>query len=78
MVVGSNPSTVYWMDIFSRIFVVKICKVCLKRPKINEKEAENGPFFNNALSLCYDYSDTTVLAAYELNCKCPTRSTFVG
>ena len=22
-VVGSNPSTVYWMDIFSRIFVVK-------------------------------------------------------
>ena len=27
------------MDIFSHIFVVKICGVCLKRPKINEKEA---------------------------------------
>ena len=23
-VVGSNPGTVYWMDIFSHIFVVKI------------------------------------------------------
>ena len=27
---------------FSHLFVVKF--VCLKRPKINEKEAENGPF----------------------------------
>ena len=42
---GSNPSTVYWMDVFSHIFVVKICNVCLKRPKINEKEAGVGPFF---------------------------------
>ena len=24
MVVGSNPGTIYWMDIFSHIFVVKI------------------------------------------------------
>ena len=44
-VVGSNPGTVYWMEIFSHIFVVKICDVCLKRPKINEKEAGIGPFF---------------------------------
>ena len=29
---------------FSQIFVVKICNVCLKRPKINEKEAGVGPF----------------------------------
>ena len=29
---------------FSHIFVVKICNVCLKRPKINEKEAGVGPF----------------------------------
>ena len=36
---GLNPSTIYWMDIFSHIFVVKICNVCLKRLKINEKEA---------------------------------------
>ena len=40
-VVGSNPGTVYWMDIFSHIFVVKIV---MKRPKINEKEAGVGPF----------------------------------
>ena len=26
------------------MFVVKICNVCLKRPKINEKEAGVGPF----------------------------------
>ena len=32
---------------FSHIFVVKICNVCLKRPKINEKEARVGPFFKN-------------------------------
>ena len=30
---------------FSHIFVVKIVNVCLKRPKINEKEAGVGPFF---------------------------------
>ena len=42
-VVGSNLGTVYWMDIFSHIFVVKNCNVCLKRPKINEKEAGIGP-----------------------------------
>jgi len=25
--VGSNPGTVYWMDMFSHIFVVKILKM---------------------------------------------------
>ena len=40
----SNPGSVYWMDIFSHIFVAKICNVSLKRPKINEKEAGVGPF----------------------------------
>ena len=34
-----NNDTVYWMDIFSHIFVVKIEIFVLKRPKINEKEA---------------------------------------
>ena len=29
---------------FSHIFVVKICNVCLKRPKINEKEVRVDPF----------------------------------
>ena len=38
-VMGLNAGTVYWMDIFTHIFVVKICNVFLKRPKINEKEA---------------------------------------
>ena len=30
---------------FSHIFVVKICNVCLKRLKTNEKEVGVGPFF---------------------------------
>ena len=29
---------------YSHIFVAKICNVCLKRPKINEKEPGVGPF----------------------------------
>ena len=37
-------------DIFSHQFVVKIV-VCLKRPKINEKEAGDGPFLQKMLQL---------------------------
>ena len=45
---GSNPGTVYWMDIFSHIIVVKIVMMFnWKWPKINEKEAGVGPFKNN-------------------------------
>ena len=36
---------------FSHIFVVKICNVCLKRPKINVKEAGVGPFFKKGTGL---------------------------
>ena len=48
-VVGSNPGTVYWMDIFSHLFVVKICNVCLKRPKINENRPGLTHFLNSLL-----------------------------
>ena len=44
----SNPGSIYWIDIFSHIFVAKkLNDVCLKRPKkkINEKEAGVGQFF---------------------------------
>ena len=34
---GFESCTVYWRDIFSHLFVVNICNVCLQRPKINEK-----------------------------------------
>ena len=34
---------------FSHIFVVKICNVCLKRPKINKKEAGVGPFLEKKI-----------------------------
>ena len=41
---GSNPSTVYWMDLLSIDLLLKFI-ICLKRPKINEKEAGVDPFF---------------------------------
>ena len=40
---GSNRGTIYWMDFFALI----CCKnyiVCVKRLKLNEKQAEDGPF----------------------------------
>ena len=37
---------------FSHIFVVQICNVCSKRPKINEKEARVGPFLKIKECLC--------------------------
>ena len=49
-VVGSNPSTLYWMDIFSLICCKNCIQVCLKRPTINEKEAGDGPFKNPILN----------------------------
>ena len=43
-VVGSNPGTVYWMDMtFFTLICCKKCIDCLKRPKINEQEAGIGP-----------------------------------
>ena len=47
-VVGSNPSTRYWMDIFSHLFVVKMQRV-FETTIINEKEAGVGPFLKNIL-----------------------------
>ena len=41
-VMGLNPGAVYWMD----MICCKNCNdVCLKRPKIKEKEAGVGQFF---------------------------------
>ena len=47
---GSNPSTVYWMDIFPHIFVVKIVGCLFEKTKINEKEVGDGLFFVKILS----------------------------
>ena len=48
---GSNSGAVYWMDIFHLVVLKKCINVCLKRPKINEKEAGVGSFFKNKISL---------------------------
>ena len=40
---GSNPGTVCWMDMtFFHVDLFQKCIGCLKRPKINEKEAGVG------------------------------------
>ena len=57
-VVCSNPSTVYWMDIFSNIFVAKIVR--LKGSKINVKEAGNDPFLLNVAQFFKNYLATAV------------------
>ena len=45
-VMGWNPGTGYWMDMtFFTLICCKNCIVCLKRPKIKEKEAGVRPFF---------------------------------
>ena len=46
-VVGSNPDAIYWMDIFSHGFIVKVVLFVRKRTKINEKEAGDWPFLTN-------------------------------
>ena len=42
--VDSNPSAIYWMDVF-HIDLLKNCiVVCLNRTKNKQKGAGNGPF----------------------------------
>ena len=43
-VVSLNPDTVYWMDICSHLFVVKITICVFEKTKIHEEEAGVGPF----------------------------------
>ena len=46
MVMVLNPGAIYWMDMtFFTLICCKKCIVCLKRLKINKKEAGIGPFF---------------------------------
>ena len=45
---GSNPGAPYWMDMtFFTLICCKNCIVCLKRPKISEKEAGVAQFKKN-------------------------------
>ena len=40
---GSNPRTIFWMDIFL-IYFVENLESLFEKTKINEKEAGNDPF----------------------------------
>ena len=48
-VVGSNPGTIYWMDFFTNIFCKNCNDVCLKRLKLNEKEAALAHFLKKVI-----------------------------
>ena len=43
-VVGSNPSTLYWMDIFSHLLVEKLSCLFVKT-KIKKQRGREWPFF---------------------------------
>ena len=49
MVMGSNPGAVYWMVMTFFTFNSKNCIACLKRPKINVKEAGIGSSFKKMI-----------------------------
>ena len=55
----SAPDTRYT---FFTLIRCKICIVCLKRPKINEKEAEDGPFLKRSVvTLLHSHPPQTYL-----------------
>ena len=43
-VLGSNPSAVYWIDIFSHQFAVKLHRCLFEKTENKLKEAKDGPF----------------------------------
>ena len=45
---GFEIGTVYWMDIFSHIFVVKICNVCLKKTENKRKRRLGWPILKKS------------------------------
>ena len=47
---GSNLSTVYWMDIFHIYLLLKL-KCVFEKTKINGKETGDGPFFFKKIHL---------------------------
>ena len=58
-VVDLNPSAIYWIDM--TFFTLICCKkiiVCLKRPKINEKEARVRSFKLHHLVLQHTVHET--------------------
>ena len=66
-VVSSNPSAVYWMDMtFFTLICCKICIVCLKRLKINEKEV-GVKFLKKKL---FGYRTNVKLTFTQSSCLC--------
>ena len=49
-VMGLNPGTVYWMDIFSHIFAVKIVMMSFEKTKSKRKRGRGWPIFEKILT----------------------------
>ena len=65
---GLNPSTVYYMDMtFFTLRCCFNCIVCLKKPKINEKEAGVGPFLERHLAMVKPSKNLFLLSLSNLN-----------
>ena len=65
---GLNLGTIYWMDLtFFKLICCKNCIVCLKRLKINSKEAGVGPFsiFFVNLYFCSKYVSNSFIPEAE-------------
>ena len=68
---GSTPGAVYLMDM---TFFHIDCIVCLKRPKVNKKEAGVGPIFFliiGILLIFYNTQRTTYLQLIEASLNWP-------
>ena len=65
------------MDIFSHIFVVKNCNVCLKRPKINQKEAGLAHFKNDLFAIqTFPVDKALKETGWDINCRPKILSAF--
>ena len=63
-----NPCAIYWMDMtFFTLISCSNCIVCLKRPKINEKEAENSYFKKDMTAIVEVRTKLVILR--KINCS---------
>ena len=60
---SSNPSAIYWMDIFSQIFVVKIL-IFVWKDKNKWKKVGIGPFFKK-INFYYKVNLVVVRGGYK-------------
>ena len=69
-VVGLNPCTVYWMDMtLFTLICVNNSIVCLKRSKINKKDAGVGPFKKTIDTITIHFRVYQLCEKQSVKCK---------